>query len=50
WKEYIHKAAEKGTAAFKAMLRITTSTWGPSMRRSRLLYTAVIRLIMLYGA
>jgi len=26
------------------------STWGPSMRRSRLLYTATVQLAMLYGA
>ena len=42
WKEQIKKAAAKGSAAFEAMSRITTSTWGPSMRRSRLLYTATV--------
>ena len=50
WKEQIKKAAAKGSAAFKAMSRITTSTWGPSMRRSRLLYMATVRPAMLHGA
>ncbi len=32
------------------MARITASTWGPSVRRSRLLYSAVARPIMTYGS
>jgi hypothetical protein len=50
WKEHIRKAVSKGAIAFEAMSRITASTWGPSMRRSRLLYTAVVRPTVLYGA
>ena len=50
WKEHTKYAAQKGLAAYEAFSRITTSTWGPSMRRSRLIYTAVVRPTMLYGA
>jgi hypothetical protein len=50
WKEHTQQAASKGLAAFEALSRIATSTWGPSMKRSRLIYTATIRPAMLYGA
>lgn len=50
WKEHIKHATRKGDTAFTALSRITASTWGPSMRRSRLLYTAIVRPAMLYGA
>jgi hypothetical protein len=50
WKAHITEAARKGNAAFEAMSRLMTSTWGPSMRRSRLLYSAVVRPTLLYGA
>ena len=49
-KEQVKKAASKGLAAFKAILRITISTQGPLIRRSRLLYTATIQLVILYRA
>jgi hypothetical protein len=32
------------------MARITTSVWGPSVRKSRLIYTAVARPVMMYGS
>jgi len=50
WRAHIDKAVQKGKGAFEALSRITASTWGPSMTRSRLLYTAVVRPAMLYGA
>ena len=50
WKEQIKKAAVKGSAAFEVILRITASTWGPLMRRLRLLYTATAQPAMLHGA
>jgi hypothetical protein len=50
WKDHIQMAIKKGTTAFDALSRITASTWGPSMRRSRLLYTAVVRPALLYGS
>ncbi len=50
WKDHIEKATAKGIAAFDSMARITASTWGPSVRRSRLLYSAVARPIMTYGS
>jgi hypothetical protein len=31
------------------MARLATSSWGPSARHTRLLYTAVVRLTLLYG-
>ncbi|KHJ36188.1 hypothetical protein EV44_g1313 [Erysiphe necator] len=42
--------AQKGHAAFNALSRITSSVWGPSLRNSRLRYTAVVRPTMLYGS
>jgi len=50
WKEHTSCAAQKGLQAYEALSRITASTWGPSMRRSRLIYTAVVRPAMMYGA
>ena len=49
-KEQIKKAATKGLAAFKVILRITISIQGPLIRRSRLLYTATVQLVILYSA
>jgi hypothetical protein len=46
WKEHVQQAVQKGSMAFEALSRITASTWGPSMKRSRLLYTAVVRPAM----
>jgi len=48
WKAHIQQAASKGRTAFEAMARITASTWGLLMRRSRLLYSVIACLVMLY--
>ena len=50
WKDHISKSVAKGEFAFNAMTRLTASTWGPSVRKSKLLYTAVARPAMTYGA
>jgi hypothetical protein len=50
WKEHIAQAARKGLAASSAMARLAASTWGPSARNTRLLYTAIVRPTLLYGA
>ena len=50
WKEHITQATRKGLAASEALARIATSTWGPSARNFRLLYTAVVRPTLLYGS
>ena len=50
WKEHIKVAVGKGTAAFESVSRIAASTWGPCLRRTRLLYTAIARPAMVYGA
>lgn len=50
WKEHITQAARKGLAAATALARLATSTWGPSLRNTRLLYTAVVRPTLLYGS
>jgi hypothetical protein len=50
WKEHVKRATSKGAAAYEAMSRITASTWGPSMKRSRLIYAATVRPVLLYGA
>ena len=41
---------EKGTAAFEALARLATSTFGPSMRKARLIYVTTVRPAMMYGA
>src|SRR5947207_13263084 len=43
-------AVGKGTAAFDALSRIAASTWGPCLIRTRLLYTAIVRPAIVYGA
>ena len=50
WKEHVAQATRKGLAASEALGRIATSTWGPSARQTRLLYTAVVRPVIAYGA
>jgi hypothetical protein len=50
WKEHIKESATRGTAAFEALARLATSTWGPSMRKVRLIYSAAVRPAMMYGA
>src|SRR5437667_3564891 len=50
WTHHIQQAAQKGKAAFEAASRIMASTWGPTVKHSRLLYTAVVRPTMMYGA
>ena len=50
WKEHVKKAVGKATAAYNSLARITASTWGPSARRSKLLYSAVVRPTMMYGS
>ena len=49
WTEHITHAARKGAAASDAAARLATSTWGPSMRHTRLLYTAIARPTLCYG-
>lgn len=50
WKDHIMRATQKGVKAFESLARVTSSVWGPSVRKSRLLYTAVARPIMTYGS
>ena len=50
WTTHVRKVACKGAAQFEALSQITSSTWGPSFNKSRLLYTAVIRPTITYGS
>jgi hypothetical protein len=50
WKAHIAHATRKGIACYNALARLVASTWGPSLRRSRLLYTAIVRPALLYGS
>jgi hypothetical protein len=43
WKEHIKKQIARGTAAIESLTRIATSTWGPSMRKASLMYSAAVR-------
>ena len=49
WKEHIQRAASKGLAAFEALSQVVASTWGPSMKRARLLYTVVVQPSMMHA-
>ena len=50
WKDHILTATQKGIKAFESLARVTSFVWGPSVQKSRLLYTAVTRPIMIYGS
>src|SRR6266513_5086801 len=50
WKEYTKIAVGKGIAAFDALSRVAATTWGPCIIRTRLLYTAIVRPAIVYGA
>jgi len=50
WNTHITQVTHRGVTAFAAALQITILTWGLSFRHTRLLYTAIVRLIMLYKA
>lgn len=50
WRPHVQQAALKGLSSYEALARLTAATWGPSVRHSRLLYTAVVRPTMLYGS
>jgi len=49
WASHVQEAVRKGAAQFEALSRVTSSTWGPSFNRSRLLYAAVVRPTITYG-
>ena len=50
WTEHIRRTKDKGLAGLTALTRIVGSTWGLSFERTRLLYTAVIRPTICFGA
>ncbi|PQE14986.1 reverse transcriptase protein [Rutstroemia sp. NJR-2017a BBW] len=41
---------EKGAIALTALSRLNQTTWGPTLRRARVLYTACVRTALTYGA
>jgi hypothetical protein len=49
WKEHATMAAGKGNAAFEALSRIVASTWGPSVGKAKIIYTAAVRPAMMHG-
>jgi exonuclease III len=50
WSAHAKIAFKKGTTAIAALKRVTTSTWGASFARARLLYNSAIRPAVTYGA
>ena len=49
WRAHVNSAVAKVTRVEAAIRRITASTWGTSLRRSRQLYVAMARPAMMYG-
>lgn len=50
WKPHMNTACLKGRTQLEALQRVAGSTWGPSVQKTRLLYTAVVRPTLTYGA
>lgn len=50
WGPHIAKVQEKTTSQTLALGRITSSTWGASLNKAKLVYTTVVRPAILYGA
>ena len=48
WSAHAEIAHQKGVAAIAALKRVTTSTWGASFVRARLLYNLVVRPTITY--
>ena len=49
WSAHAKIARQKGVAAIAALKRVTTSTWGASFVRARLLYNSAVRPTITYG-
>ena len=50
WGPHVQKVQAKITRQAMALHRITTSTWGATFKRAKLVYTSVVRSAMTYGA
>jgi hypothetical protein len=50
WTSYIGRVKEKMASQIGALTRITTSVWGASFLRSRVVYSAVVRPTIAYAA
>ncbi|KAF7944016.1 hypothetical protein EAE96_010426 [Botrytis aclada] len=50
WKAHSKVIQEKGAIALTAPSRLIQMTWGPTLRRARVLYTACVRTALTYGA
>ena len=50
WGPHVRKIQEKLTKQSKALTKISTSTWGATFPKARLVYTAVVRPAMTYGS
>src|SRR6201999_2429042 len=49
WSAHAKIARQKGVAAIAALKRVTTSTWGASFARARLLYNSAVWPTITYG-
>jgi hypothetical protein len=50
WNTHVLRVAQKGQAQLHAIRRIVGSTWGLTFQEARLMYTAIIRPTITYGA
>ena len=50
WQPHIRKLEGKAIANIEAIQRLTASTWGATFHQSKLLYSAIVRPALTYGA
>jgi hypothetical protein len=50
WRPHMAQAISKGNSHIAALSRLVASTWGPTVSKARVLYSAVVRPGMMYGS
>jgi exonuclease III len=50
WGPHVRKVQEKMVKQSMALTKLSTSTWGATFRKARVLYTSVVRPAITYGA
>jgi hypothetical protein len=50
WGEHVKVIKRKMITQINALLRTTTSTWGPTFASAQQIYSVVIRPVLIYGS